>query len=85
MIINFKLLKTRRKLRNKFADILESLDGSEILDEVETKLIAIALETIANQYGGALLDDKVYDSIAKEIVKALGKANKILQKDLRNR
>lgn len=72
-------------VRNRMADTLEKLDGSEKLDEVEAKLIAQGLETIVDHYTGSIVPDKVYQSIAKEIVKAIGKANELLQKDLRNR
>lgn len=79
------ILPARRKVRNALADILEKLDGSEKLDEVEQKLIAQAMKSVVDHYTGSVIPDKVYQSIAKEVTKAISKANKLLQKDLRSR
>jgi hypothetical protein len=66
-------------------DILAKIDESTTVDELEEKGIMTAI-TAANAYaatyGLPACPDEIKKQIAKEVVKQLGKANKLIQKQL---
>lgn len=77
------------KLEDFIADkILANLDKCNKVDELEKKAI-IAGITAANAYlttyGVPILPDEVKEKIADVTVKSLGKANKLLQKQLKKK
>lgn len=75
----------REGLEDKLALILEKIDNSTKVDQLEEKLIATGLEYVVNYYGGSAIPDEVYTKASKVIVKAIGKGNKLVQKQLRKK
>lgn len=78
-----QLRKLRNDFEDKIADILEKIDNSSKIDEVEIKLIKQGMKSIAGMYGGGAIPDQAYETIARGINKCLGKINKKLQTQLR--
>lgn len=75
------------KLENFIADeILSKLDENDSVDKLEKKAILAGI-TAANAYlttyGVPVLPEDIKERIADATVKALGKANKLLQKQLK--
>ncbi len=94
-----KLLKRTKKILIKLDDfreeklevfiadeILSKLDGNESVDILEKKAILAGI-TAANAYlttyGVPVLPEDIKERIASAAVQALGKANKLLQKQLK--
>lgn len=73
----------REALEDKLADILEKVDSSTKVDEVEKEAIAKAIKFTASYYGVKNVPAGVSDVISEEVVKCLGKINKKLQTQLR--
>lgn len=77
------------KLEDFIADsILKKLDENATVDKLEKQAIITGI-TAANAYmttyGVGTLPEDVKEKIANETVKALGKANKLLQKQLKKK
>lgn len=69
-------------------DILKTIDESMTVDKLEKQAIITGL-TAANAYmktyGAPILPDDIKEKIADQTIKALGKANKALQKQLKKK
>lgn len=73
----------RRAIRNKLADILEDINESATIDEIETELIAMGIKYALDYYDVKKVPNGVGDVVAEEVVKCLGKLNMKLQTRLR--
>ena len=81
----FKKVDTfREDLEDCFANILEKIDSNTKIDELEAKLIKNGIKLAISRYG-INIPDTAYDYISKSIVDTIGKANKLLAKQLRKR
>lgn len=87
--IYIKIDDKREKIEDFIADkILANLDENEKIDKLEEKGIMAAFEAAdayLATYGVPSLPDDVKEKIAKATVKAIGKANKLLQKQLKKK
>lgn len=79
----------REKLEDFIADrILARIDNSTKVDELEKKAIIAGLtagNAYLTTYGVPVIPDEVKEKIADTGVKALNKANKLLQKQLKKK
>lgn len=87
--IIIKIDERREKLEDFIADdILKRVDENATVDTLEEQAIITGI-TAANAYmttyGVPTLSSDVKEQIAKTCVKALGKANKLLQKQLKKK
>ena len=86
----FKLLKRKnlKKVRNaiedKVADLLERIDNSEKVDRYEEEILKAGIKAAAAEFGAAI-PDTVLDYIVRKVVKAVGRVNRAIQKQLRKK
>lgn len=87
--IYVKIDDKRESIEDFIADkVLANLDKSEKLDTLEEKAILAAFEAAdayLTTYGVPSLPDNVKKRIAQASVKAIGKANRALQKQLKKK
>ena len=86
----FKLFKRKnlKKIRNaiedKVADLLERIDNSEKVDRYEEEILKAGIKAAAAEFGAAI-PDAVLDYIVKKVIKAVGRVNRAIQKQLRKK
>ena len=86
----FKLFKrkNRKKIRNaiedKVADLLERIDNSEKVDRYEEEILKAGIKAAAAEFGAAI-PDAVLDYIVRKVIKAVGRVNRAIQKQLRKK
>ena len=86
----FKLFKRKnlKKIRNaiedKVADLLERIDNSEKVDRYEEEILKAGIKAAAAEFGAAI-PDAVLDYIVRKVVKAVGRVNRAIQKQLRKK
>ena len=86
----FKLFKRKnlKKIRNaiedKVADLLERIDNSEKVDRYEEEILKAGIKAAAAEFGAAI-PDTVLDYIVRKVVKAVGRVNRAIQKQLRKK
>lgn len=86
----FKLFKRKnlKKIRNaiedKVADLLERIDNSEKVDRYEEEILKAGIKAAAAEFGGAI-PDAVLDYIVRKVIKAVGRVNRAIQKQLRKK
>lgn len=73
----------REALEDRLADVLEKLDKSQKVDDIEKELISKAIEYAAKYYGVNNVPAGVNDTIGEVVVDCLGKLNDLAQKQLR--
>lgn len=74
----------REELEDCFATILEKIDGSTKIDELEANLLKNGMKLAIKRYN-INIPDEAYNMIADKVVESLSKANKIIVKQLRKR
>ena len=74
----------REELEDCFATILEKVDESTKIDELEAMLLKNGMKLAISRYH-VNIPDNVYSTIADKVVEAIGKANKIIVEQLRKR
>ena len=86
----FKLFKRKnlKKIRNaiedKVADLLERIDNSEKVDRYEEEILKAGIKAAAAEFGAAI-PDAVLDYIVRKVIKAVGRVNRAIQKQLRKK
>ena len=86
----FKLFKRKnlKKIRNaiedKVADLLERIDNSEKVDHYEEEILKAGIKAAAAEFGAAI-PDAVLDYIVRKVIKAVGRVNRAIQKQLRKK
>ena len=86
----FKLFKRKnlKKIRNaiedKVADLLERIDNSEKIDRYEEEILKAGIKAAAAEFGPAI-PDAVLDYIVRKVIKAVGRVNRAIQKQLRKK
>ena len=86
----FKLFKRKniKKVRNaiedKVADLLERIDNSEKVDHYEEEILKAGIKAAAAEFGAAI-PDAVLDYIVRKVIKAVGRVNRAIQKQLRKK
>lgn len=86
----FKLFKRKnlKKIRNaiedKVADLLERIDNSEKVDRYEEEILKAGIKAAAAEFGAAI-PEAVLDYIVRKVIKAVGRVNRAIQKQLRKK
>lgn len=86
----FKLFKRKnlKKIRNaiedKVADLLERIDNSEKVDRYEEEILKAGIKAAAAEFGAAI-PDAVLDYLVRKVIKAVGRVNRAIQKQLRKK
>ena len=82
----YKTHNFREYLEDKLADLLEKIDKSQKVDELETQIIQKGIEYGIEYCTKADVIPKDFtQGISEEIVKCLGKLNKMMVKQLRKK
>lgn len=76
------LKKVRNAIEDKVADLLERIDNSEKVDHYEEEILKAGIKAAAAEFGAAI-PDAVLDYIVRKVVKAVGRVNRAIQKQLR--
>lgn len=78
------LKKVRNAIEDKVADLLERIDNSEKVDHYEEEILKAGIKAAAAEFGAAI-PDTVLDYIVRKVVKAVGRVNRAIQKQLRKK
>lgn len=78
------LKKVRNAIEDKVADLLERIDNSEKVDHYEEEILKAGIKAAAAEFGAAI-PDAVLDYIVRKVVKAVGRVNRAIQKQLRKK
>ncbi len=78
------LKKVRNAIEDKVADLLERIDNSEKVDRYEEEILKAGIKAAAAEFGAAI-PDAVLDYIVRKVVKAVGRVNRAIQKQLRKK
>ena len=78
------LKKVRNAIEDKVADLLERIDNSEKVDRYEEELLKAGIKAAAAEFGAAI-PDAVLDYIVRKVIKAVGRVNRAIQKQLRKK
>ena len=78
------LKKVRNAIEDKVADLLERIDNSEKVDRYEEEILKAGIKAAAAEFGAAI-PDAVLDYIVKKVIKAVGRVNRAIQKQLRKK
>lgn len=79
-----KLKKVRNAIEDKVADLLERIDNSEKVDRYEEEILKAGIKAAAAEFGAAI-PDAVLDYIVRKVIKAVGRVNRAIQKQLRKK
>ena len=75
------LKKVRNAIEDKVADLLERIDNSEKVDRYEEEILKAGIKAAAAEFGAAI-PDAVLDYIVRKVIKAVGRVNRAIQKQL---
>lgn len=78
------LKRVRNAIEDKVADLLERIDNSEKVDHYEEEILKAGIKAAAAEFGAAI-PDAVLDYIVRKVVKAVGRVNRAIQKQLRKK
>ena len=78
------LKKVRNAIEDKVADLLERIDNSEKVDHYEEEILKAGIKAAAAEFGAAI-PDAVLDYIVRKVIKAVGRVNRAIQKQLRKK
>ena len=78
------LKKVRNAIEDKVADLLERIDNSEKVDRYEEEILKAGIKAAAAEFG-ASIPDAVLDYIVRKVIKAVGRVNRAIQKQLRKK
>ena len=78
------LKKVRNAIEDKVADLLERIDNSEKVDRYEEEILKAGIKAAAAEFGAAV-PDAVLDYIVRKVIKAVGRVNRAIQKQLRKK
>lgn len=78
------LKKVRNAIEDKVADLLERIDNSEKVDRYEEEILKAGIKAAAAEFG-ATIPDAVLDYIVRKVIKAVGRVNRAIQKQLRKK
>ena len=78
------LKKVRNAIEDKVADLLERIDNSERVDRYEEEILKAGIKAAAAEFGAAI-PDAVLDYIVRKVIKAVGRVNRAIQKQLRKK
>ena len=78
------LMKVRNPIEDKVADLLERIDNSEKVDRYEEEILKAGIKAAAAEFGAAI-PDAVLDYIVRKVIKAVGRVNRAIQKQLRKK
>ena len=78
------LKKVRNAIEDKVADLLERIDNSEKVDRYEEEILKTGIKAAAAEFGAAI-PDAVLDYIVRKVIKAVGRVNRAIQKQLRKK
>lgn len=78
------LKKIRNAIEDKVADLLERIDNSEKVDHYEEEILKAGIKAAAAEFGAAI-PDAVLDYIVRKVIKAVGRVNRAIQKQLRKK
>lgn len=78
------LKKVRNAIEDKVADLLEHIDNSEKVDRYEEEILKAGVKAAAAEFGAAI-PDAVLDYIVRKVIKAVGRVNRAIQKQLRKK
>ena len=78
------LKKVRNAIEDKVADLLERIDNSEKVDRYEEEILKAGIKAAAAEFGAAI-PDAVLDYIVRKVIKAVGRVNRAIQKQLRRK
>ena len=78
------LKKVRDAIEDKVADLLERIDNSEKIDHYEEEILKTGIKAAAAEFGAAI-PDAVLDYIVRKVIKAVGRVNRAIQKQLRKK
>ena len=78
------LKKVRNAIEDKVADLLERIDNSEKVDRYEEEILKAGIKAAVAEFGAAI-PDAVLDYIVRKVVKAVGRVNRAIQKQLRKK
>ena len=78
------LKKVRNAIEDKVADLLERIDNSEKVDRYEEEILKAGIKAAATEFGAAI-PDAVLDYIVRKVIKAVGRVNRAIQKQLRTK
>ena len=78
------LKKVRNAIEDKVADLLERIDNSEKVDRYEEEILKAGIKAAAAEFGAAI-PDAVLDYIVRKVIKAIGRVNSAIQKQLRKK
>ena len=78
------LKKVRNAIEDKVADLLERIDNSEKVDRYEEEILKAGIKAAAAEFGAAI-PDTVLDYIVRKVIKAVGRVNRAIQKQLRKK
>lgn len=78
------LKKVRNAIEDKVADLLERIDNSEKVDRYEEEILKAGIKAAVAEFGAAI-PDAVLDYIVRKVIKAVGRVNRAIQKQLRKK
>ena len=78
------LKEVRNAIEDKVADLLERIDNSEKVDRYEEEILKAGIKAAAAEFGAAI-PDAVLDYIVRKVIKAVGRVNRAIQKQLRKK
>ena len=78
------LKKIRNAIEDKVADLLERIDNSEKVDRYEEEILKVGIKAATAEFGAAI-PDAVLDYIVRKVIKAVGRVNRAIQKQLRKK
>ena len=78
------LKKVRNAIEDKVADLLKRIDNSEKVDRYEEEILKAGIKAAAAEFGAAI-PDAVLDYIVRKVIKAVGRVNRAIQKQLRKK
>ena len=78
------LKKVRNAIEDKVADLLERIDNSEKVDRYEEEILKAGIKAAAAEFGAAI-PEAVLDYIVRKVIKAIGRVNRAIQKQLRKK
>lgn len=78
------LKKVRNAIEDKVADLLERIDNSEKVDRYEEEILKAGIKAAVAEFG-AVIPDVVLDYIVRKVIKAVGRVNRAIQKQLRKK
>lgn len=78
------LKKVRNAIEDKVADLLGRIDNSEKVDRYEEEILKAGIKAAAAEFGAAI-PDAVLDYIVRKVVNSVGRVNRAIQKQLREK